>query len=59
MVVMTPPPRARRLEEPTLPFDVTQEIDPVFVEFLEKPAEPTLTEVDFAAFAPDFVPTKR
>jgi hypothetical protein len=56
---MTPPPRARRREEPTLPFDVTQDIDPVFAEILERPPEPTLTETDFADLAPEFVPTRR
>jgi hypothetical protein len=56
---MTPPPRARRREEPTLPFDTTQEIDPAFAEILGRPAEPTLTDADFAELAPEFVPTHR
>lgn len=50
---MGPTQRAPRLEQPTLPFDVTQEIDPVFSELLERGAEPTLTESDFDTIAPD------
>jgi hypothetical protein len=31
----------------SLPFDVTQEIDPALVEDLRPASEPTLTEADF------------
>jgi hypothetical protein len=55
---MTPRSRARRFDEPTLPFDATQEIDPAFAEFLERPSEPTLTETDFAELAPDLPRTQ-
>jgi len=33
--------------EPALPFDVTQEIDPALVADLRPAAEPTLTQTDF------------
>jgi hypothetical protein len=32
---------------PTLPFDVTQEIDPSLAEQLRRSSEPTLTQADF------------
>ena len=32
---------------PSLPFDVTQEIDPALAEQLKRTGEPTLTQVDF------------
>jgi hypothetical protein len=35
--------------ESTLPFDVTQEIDPALAEELKRTAEPTLTQEDFEA----------
>lgn len=40
-------PGGHRSESPTLPFDVTQEIDPALVEDLRPAAEPTLTQIDF------------
>jgi hypothetical protein len=43
-------PKKRRDEqrnEPTLPFDVTQEIDPALVDDLRRGNEPTLTQTDF------------
>jgi len=36
-----------RSEQPALPFDVTQEIDPALVEDLRPGVEPTLTQTDF------------
>lgn len=42
---MTPKKREPR-NEPTLPFDVTQEIDPALVDDLRR-NEPTLTQTDF------------
>ena len=33
--------------ESTLPFDETQEIDPVLAEELRRVSEPTLTQIDF------------
>lgn len=44
---MAPP--KRQLSEPGIPFDVTQEIDPAFVELLRAGPEPTLTQADFDA----------
>jgi len=40
--------RRKKHEEPALPFDVTQEIDPALAEELRRSAEPTLTQGDFA-----------
>ncbi|HJR70129.1 MAG TPA: hypothetical protein VKA43_08840 [Gammaproteobacteria bacterium] len=34
-------------QEPPLPFDVTQDIDPELAESLRRGTEPTLTQVDF------------
>jgi hypothetical protein len=39
--------RRQRHEEPALPFDVTQEIDPALAEELRRSAEPTLGQGDF------------
>jgi hypothetical protein len=50
---MAPTYRAPRAEQPALPFDVTQEIDPVFSDLLQRNAEPTLTESDFESLTPD------
>lgn len=36
-----------RRDEPALPFDVTQEIDPALAEELRRTGEPTLTQGDF------------
>jgi hypothetical protein len=36
-----------RRDEPVLPFDVTQEIDPALAEELRVSGEPTLTQTDF------------
>ena len=36
-----------RRNEPALPFDVTQEIDPALAEELRRTGEPTLTQADF------------
>ena len=33
--------------ESTLPFDVTQEIDPALADELRRTSEPTLTQIDF------------
>lgn len=42
------PRKARRDgDEPALPFDVTQEIDPALAEQLRRTGETTLTQVDF------------
>jgi hypothetical protein len=38
---------ANRGEPLSLPFDVTQEIDPALVEDLRPAGEPTLTQTDF------------
>jgi len=43
---MAPKKRAQR-NEPALPFDVTQEIDPALVEDLQRDPEATLTQTDF------------
>jgi hypothetical protein len=43
---MDPKKRERRAE-PTLPFDVTQEIDPALVDDLRRGNEATLTQTDF------------
>lgn len=40
-------PRPQDNDEATLPFDVTQEIDPSLVDEVLRQAEPTLTQVDF------------
>jgi hypothetical protein len=45
MVPKKPARDSRR--EATLPFDVTQDIDPALVEELRPGREPTLTEADF------------
>jgi hypothetical protein len=34
-------------DDSTLPFDVTQEIDPALADQLLRSSEPTLTQVDF------------
>ncbi len=34
-------------DEPALPFDVTQEIDPALADELRRTSEPTLTQTDF------------
>jgi hypothetical protein len=39
--------RGERKEPPTLPFDVTQDIDPEWAESLRRSDEPTLTQTDF------------
>ena len=39
--------RPRKREEPALPFDVTQEIDPALADELRRSSEPTLTQGDF------------
>jgi hypothetical protein len=46
---MSTPRRNRRGndDEPTLAFDVTQDIDPALVDPLRRTNEPTLTQVDF------------
>ena len=36
-----------RRDEPALPFDVTQEIDPALADELRRTSEPTLTQTDF------------
>ena len=43
---MTPKKRDPR-NEPALPFDVTQEIDPALVEDVRRNGESTLTQTDF------------
>ena len=40
-------PSGNRDESTSLPFDVTQEIDPALVEDLRRGGEPTLTQTDF------------
>jgi hypothetical protein len=40
-------PKKPRRDESTLPFDVTQEIDPALAEDLRHGREPTLTQGDF------------
>ena len=40
-------PLPERSHESTLPFDVTQEIDPGLLEDLFRKPEPTLTQTDF------------
>ena len=40
-------PRRHEREESTLPFDVTQEIDPSLAEQLRRTSESTLTQADF------------
>jgi hypothetical protein len=42
-----PPKKREQRNEPALPFDVTQEIDPALVEDLRRGHETTLTEADF------------
>lgn len=39
--------RRKKREEPVLPFDVTQEIDPALADELRRSTEPTLTQGDF------------
>ena len=39
--------RGNERDDATLPFDVTQQIDPSLAEELRRPNEPTLTQVDF------------
>jgi hypothetical protein len=39
--------RQQKREEPALPFDVTQEIDPALADLLRRSSEPTLTQADF------------
>ena len=41
------PKRREQRDEPSLPFDVTQEIDPALVDDLRRGNEPTLTQTDF------------
>ena len=43
------PKKSRRdgRSESTLPFDVTQDIDPALAEDLRRLSEPTLTQTDF------------
>jgi hypothetical protein len=45
MVPKKPHPETRN--ESTLPFDITQEIDPALVDEVLRRGEPTLTQVDF------------
>ena len=40
-------PRRDQRNESSLPFDVTQEIDPALVDDLRRGNEPTLTQTDF------------
>jgi hypothetical protein len=45
---MTPKrPRRDDRNESTLPFDVTQDVDPALVDELRPGNEPTLTQIDF------------
>lgn len=57
---MAPTKRDRpRDEPPALSFEVTQEIDPAFAELLRTRPEPTLTEDDFDALAPELPGIRR
>ena len=40
-------PRRNDREDPALPFDVTQEIDPSLADQLRRSSESTLTQTDF------------
>ena len=40
-------PKKPRRDESTLPFDVTQDIDPALAEEIRRGREPTLTQADF------------
>lgn len=42
-----PPKKREQRNEPALPFDATQEIDPALVEDLRRGHETTLTQADF------------
>jgi hypothetical protein len=44
---MAPNKPRRERNEPPLPFDVTQEIDPALVDDVRRGNEPTLTQTDF------------
>jgi hypothetical protein len=48
--------RRREREEPALPFDVTQEIDPALADLLRRSSEPTLTQSDFDEIGVDWLP---
>lgn len=48
--------RRREREEPALPFDVTQEIDPALADLLRRSSEPTLTQADFDDLGVDLLP---
>jgi len=56
---MAPTKRDRPRDEAALSFEVTQEIDPAFAELLRKRPEPTLTEADFDALAPELPRARR
>lgn len=57
---MEPTKRDRSRHEPEpLSFEVTQEIDPAFAEFLRSRPEPTLTEADFDAWLPELPRARR
>lgn len=56
---MAPTKRAPPRDDPGLPFDTTQEIDPAFADLLRRGPEPTLTETDFAVLAPELLPKRR
>ena len=40
-------PQREYRNDPALPFDVTQEIDPSLADELRRTSEPTLTQTDF------------
>jgi hypothetical protein len=50
---MAPTKREHRRDETALSFDTTQEIDPAFADLLRRGPEPTLTESEFEALAPE------
>ena len=49
----------KRSDSPSLPFDVTQEIDPALVEDLHAQSEPTLTQTDFEEITLVLPPKRR
>jgi hypothetical protein len=54
---MTPKDR-KRSDDSTLPFDVTQEIDPALADLLRRNSEPTLTQQDFEDLAIELPPQR-
>lgn len=50
--------RRRQHEEPALPFDVTQEIDPALADLLRRSTEPTLTQSEFDEIGVELPPAR-